>query len=424
LIIAVGYDAYGNYRGPENSNWTVNGTLHPIDKPMGVPRVFYETGQVRYDEDGYIRASATGKGGVVVSDSMRVIITGRAATLMSAVTHDTSGNGLLDEITLVFDLKVTLLPGARIQLSNGSYTLVVSSIRGQASGTSATIDNTTGLLQGTVGSDSVFTVVLIENNKTIPQTVWKPALTISGVPGMFVVNFFTVTDGAGPAIWSIVKTINSPSDRAQDKVTVTFSEPIGTNGNDFSMVSPPASIFRVWERTTTGVVDTFIEVAGLLNGITSFYQVENNGLSVSFYMSNGQDLTTRDYLNIVFDSNSFITDKNPPLVNRPVQYNQRVAVTVTSSGAVLPGLLKPLPPKLRILFPGAGSFVFPLPPDVSHSRLFFTLYSLSGRVVFKTEVADAGKPVSVNFQIRPGIYLVSLRTADRQVVKSRFVLIK
>lgn len=83
-----------------------------------------------------------------------------------------------------------------------------------------------------------------------------------------------------------------------------------------------------------------------------------------------------------------------------------------------------LAPKLSIAIPSSGAFVFPLPADIAHSKLFFTLYSLSGRAVFKTDVADAGKPVCVNSLIQPGIYLVSLRTADRQLVKSRFVIVK
>jgi hypothetical protein len=151
---------------------------------------------------------------------------------------------------------------------------------------------------------------------------------------MASVNGFTVTDGAGPVIWSIVKTISSPSDRTQDKVTVTFSEPIGTNGNDFTKALPPAGVFRVWEMQVDANGDTtYTEVTGILTGIAEFFKVENNGLSVSFYMSNGKDLTTRDYLNIVFDSSGRLTDKNPPLVNGPVRDNQRVEVIVRSEPA-------------------------------------------------------------------------------------------
>jgi hypothetical protein len=79
---------------------------------------------------------------------------------------------------------------------------------------------------------------------------------------------------------------------------------------------------------------------------------------------------------------------------------------------------------LRVMMQNSGAYVFPLPGDVAHSTLFFTLYSLSGRVVFKTEVADAGKPISVNTSVLPGIYLVSLRTGEHQLVKGRFFVLK
>jgi hypothetical protein len=131
-----------------------------------------------------------------------------------------------------------------------------------------------------------------------------------------------------------VKTVGSTTDRSQDKVTVTFSEPVGTNGNDFSTAMPPSGIFKVWEMHISLNGDTtFTEVPGMLTGITEFFRVENNGLSVSFYMTKDKDLTTRHFLNIVVDSTGRITDKAPPLVNAPVFDNHLVQVTVKSEPA-------------------------------------------------------------------------------------------
>lgn len=70
------------------------------------------------------------------------------------------------------------------------------------------------------------------------------------------------------------------------------------------------------------------------------------------------------------------------------------------------------------------AYVFALATDIAHGKLFFALYSLYGRAVFKTEVVDAEKPVCMNSFIQPGVYLVSLRTADRQLVKRTFAIIK
>jgi phage-related tail fiber protein len=81
-------------------------------------------------------------------------------------------------------------------------------------------------------------------------------------------------------------------------------------------------------------------------------------------------------------------------------------------------------PALSIVVPNAGSYVYALPLDVAHSRLFFTLYSLSGQIVFKSAGFDAGKPLYVNSPVKPGIYIVNVRAADRQLVISRFVVVK
>lgn len=80
--------------------------------------------------------------------------------------------------------------------------------------------------------------------------------------------------------------------------------------------------------------------------------------------------------------------------------------------------------ELNVEIPGAGRRVIALPRDIGNARLSFALYSLSGRVVFKTDVVDAGKPICVNYSVQPGIYIVNIRTTERQLVKSRFVFIK
>ena len=331
LIIAVGYDAYGNYRGAEVSDFSVSGNLHEIEKGKQVTRIFYESGSVKYEESGYIKAVAIGGKGEQVRDSVYVRISGSPATLVSAITQDSSGDGILDGIILVFDRKVTLESGMRMLLSNGSYKLVPVEIVGISSGSRGVVNEVSGELQGNVGADSVFKVVLKESNTNIPQTGWEPSLTISNQGGIVGVNGYTVTDGAGPVIWSVVKTISNAEDRKQDKVTITFSEVIGTGGNEFSKAIDPNEIIRVWEIDENG---RYVEVKDILIGIEDFYQVENNGMSVTFYMSNGKDLTMRHYLNLVSgDSSKLLTDKNPPLVNVPIEGNRLVQVSVKSAPA-------------------------------------------------------------------------------------------
>jgi hypothetical protein len=80
--------------------------------------------------------------------------------------------------------------------------------------------------------------------------------------------------------------------------------------------------------------------------------------------------------------------------------------------------------ELALEIPGAGRRVFALPRDIGNARLSLALYSLSGRVVFKTEVVNAGKPICVNSSLQPGMYIVNVKTAERQLVKSRCVFVK
>ncbi len=323
-IVAIGYDVYGNERGPENSNWTTSGTLHPIDQATDVSRVYYESSGAKGNENGYITATATGVGGKPVSDSVEVAISGPLANLVSAVTQDSSGDGYLDHIILHFDKPTSFPPGAQITITSpgGTYVLPYSSVRGQSSDT-----------------DTVFVVTLVEPKNGdpdygIPETGWKPSITITGMTGAKPVTNYVAADGAGPVIWSIVKTISSPSDRTQDEVTVTFSEPIGTGGNNFNKLLAPGSIFLVWEQTTTASgADTMIQVNALLDSIADFFQVSPDGMTVTFYMSNGKDLTSRDYLSLVSDTvGKPITDLSP-LVNSPIFANQKVEVTVKSEPA-------------------------------------------------------------------------------------------
>ena len=101
-----------------------------------------------------------------------------------------------------------------------------------------------------------------------------------------------------------------------------------------------------------------------------------------------------------------------------------VKIRIAGPAGVLSRNRTPQEHYFKIMMQNSSAYDFPLPADVAHGRLFFTLYSLSGRVAFKTEIADAEKPVCVNSPVQAGIYLVNLKTADRQLVKSSFVIVK
>jgi fibro-slime domain-containing protein len=409
LILAVGYDKYGNLRGPENSNWGVSGNLHSVDNSTNVPRVYYTSDPAKGDESGYIHASAIGIGGATVSDSTPVTITGPLTYLVTAVTRDSSGDGYLDQIVLHFNKPATIPAASQITITygNGKYVLPVSSVRGLTSST----------------ADSVIVVTLVEPKSSdpdygIPETDWQPSVTVTGLSGVKPITNYVATDGAGPVVWSVVKTISAAStttDHSQDKVTVTFSEPIGTAGGDFKTVLAPDSVFRVWVRTTTAAgKDTMVENAAMLSGIISGFQVENS-TTVSFYMTNGNDLTSYDYINLSVDSTGkHITDKNPPLVNPPVATNQKVQVQIKSGPPTVVRAV-PNPTGPTFVHERAGTFTF---VDNPQARDWVRTERAGAVITF--QVANTGEVIKGKINIYDAVgNLVAQASVDNVLARLR-----
>jgi hypothetical protein len=269
-------------------------------------------------------------------------------------------------------------------------------------------------------TERFFSLFLHEDSTGLPQTAWKPLINVSAILGSKNGVSYQTMDGAGPVIWNVVKTINSPTDRTQDEVTVTFSEPIGTNGNNFSLALSPSSLFRVWERSGNGA-DTFVEVSGMLDGIQSFNQLGNNGSSVSFIMSNAKDLTVAHYLSLRADTTEPLTDLR---ANSPIANNRRVQVLATSAGASHLAVVGHLSPKLRLSIPTIGIRTFVLPPNIAHKKLSLSLYAVSGNLICKLDGISLDEPVPLSSPLPPGIYLLTLRSSDRQLTKDKFVIFR
>jgi fibro-slime domain-containing protein len=332
LMIAVGYDAFGNKIGPlQNATWATDGTLHSIDRPLG-SRIFYQTDQVIHDEAGHITASALNGKEVKITGSTYVTIEGPGNSIVSAITRDADGDGFLDRIDIRLYSPATIpLKGAQITFTGTLPFDPVTGAHNITYTTYLTVDSVVSS-NGT-GTDSIFFVYLDEPKSNTPgydypQTGWTPTITISGIAASSLSR--TTTDGAGPVVWSVVKTITNTSDRTTDLVTVTFSEPISSGVNDFSLSNTPSSVLNVWEHKTINGKDTLVEITNMFQGIKSFQTIDQSKTQVSFTMTDTNDLTSRDYINIVWgDSTKRITDSktnNPP--NAPVENNRLVQVVV------------------------------------------------------------------------------------------------
>jgi fibro-slime domain-containing protein len=308
IISSTGFDVYGNKIGPENGTWVTTGTLHPISLNVNVSWIYYESAGARADEQGMILVVASDTTGGIRMDSVFVRIKGPAARLVSASTRDANGNGYLDGIVLVFSKKVAIPASATFSISYDN-----------------TVFTVTGMDRTPADSDSVVTLYLAEQKTTDPQSAWRPYLSISGIPGTDNADSVLCADGAGPVVWSVVKSITNIADRRSDLVTVEFSEPMLTkNGNALTASLAPSQIFNVW--TITGSGDTVLATEAL-DGIPTLYRIIDNR-TIQFYMTNGTDLTDKNLLSLRADTPA-VADGSQ-WTNLPVPGNQRVAVSVNS----------------------------------------------------------------------------------------------
>src|SRR5271157_5203946 len=315
-IYSIGYDRYGNGRGRESSDWSVTNTLHPLTQSSNISVIYYDASNAAHNESGLVIARAARfVNGVfqdsLAADSLGIVIIGPPSSLDSAVTRDVNGGGYLDEIELYFNKPITILPSTGFTVTAGGTVFPVDSLGGVAGAGAG----------GETGTH--FVVYLHEQQNGIPQTAWRPLVSIWGIQGAPDINNLMTKDGAGPVIWMVVKTINNPQDRKQDVVTVIFSEPIaGQGGSQFVWSTvKPSDVFSVYRLNAaqTGY-DT---LSTMLDSIVSFTQMVNDS-TLRFSMTNGNDITTNDYMNIKVAAGQIFDARG----NAPVFVNRKALVAV------------------------------------------------------------------------------------------------
>ena len=331
-LYAIGYDAWKNkLPNPIPGEWTQNSTLHPVNAGYGAVRVFINSAEVLGDERGYVFVQALDTSNGRIRDSALITIIGPLPALLSAITRDTSGNGYLDGIELHFDKTITIPAGFAftdddtLSISDGSTVYRVASI---------TTRSGVALTANSALRDSVFIVHLIENTTGGFQTASRPTLTINGLYGTEPIGILS-TDGAGPVITSVTRTLGNGTDNIKDVITVTYSEPVaGDDNSALKLSNKPELMFNVWKRTSGG----YELVDSVFSGITTLTSVGQT--SVVFYMANGKELSTDYYLSIAVDTalsvdsliaktNEQITDQSADR-NLPNENNRRVGIIITN----------------------------------------------------------------------------------------------
>lgn len=250
-IYSIGYDRFGNEIGRENSNWSVDGTLHGLTQNSMISQIYYDASNSTTSESGVVTARAPRfLNGVfqdsLAVDSLGIAIIGPPSSLDSAVTRDVNGDGYLDEIELYFNKPVTFPAG----MSGANFSIIYN-------GVTFNVDSIGGM--GPNGETNTHFVVYLQEDSTAqPQTEWRPLVSITGIQGSNDIKNITAKDGAGPVIWTVTKTINNPEDRTQDVVTVTFSEPIvGPKGSPFAWSTlEPSLVLTVYRLNAAGTGTT------------------------------------------------------------------------------------------------------------------------------------------------------------------------
>jgi hypothetical protein len=293
-IIAIGIDEYGNIIGPVSGNWSVNRTLHQISGPTTGSRISYDSRSVTTDENGYLFVNHNG-----IIDSIYISESGPLIKLISATTRDSSGNGILDHLELDFNRSFTLPANASFAgltityFDNQSHndTLVVKRI----------------LYTGTGVANSSWVVELADtmNKDSLPETDWTPTVHLPLQPSYELADTtITAIDGAGPVVWKVKTFPVVAGDHSKDTVVVTFSEAVQKwNAGMLSVSDKPGDIFYVWKKDST----KFVLQPAFLAGTT---MKRNPGISnsLTFTMSNGQDLNHNYWVSIADTAQEYLED--------------------------------------------------------------------------------------------------------------------
>ncbi|KMQ52628.1 hypothetical protein CHISP_0397 [Chitinispirillum alkaliphilum] len=358
-IIAIGYDQFGNRIGPSNGTWSTDGTIPSLTQIQGT-QIFYDPGRATENCQGNISVVSTDNSDV--TGNVYIRIEGFVITATDAVTRDFNGNGKLDHIEIRFNNEIELNDDFRPNISFGDHVFKWDSIYTQ-SGNS---------------QDSVFLIRLEELETSGGQTAWEPLITFDGFgerENRVGDGELFARDGAGPVVWSVTKYYGRERDNTADSIVIVLSERVrSSDGTDISLDLNPSNTFAVWDEEGN--------LLNLFNGIERLVRIAGDSV-VTFYMLNGEELSTRHFVSIITDP-SQIADANSILPN---ENNQRVRVTL---GNQRPVVLIPVPNPARPGFDFEGPGVITLKHNNEARRWFETGQGVGTIFNFEYQVPSEG----------------------------------
>lgn len=340
-LVSIGFDKYGNIRGTEISNWKVDSILPAINNPNRVTQIFYDATTAKTSVNGgLVVKSATDTS---VTGKITINIMGPLNKIVSAITRDKNGNGLLDGVDLVFTRPVVLPK----DISFDGFTIL------GPEGKVYTIDS---IRTDSNKADSIWHVSLKEIVTTTPQTNSTLDVTVMPIDSLLIAGtgstVLKTIDGAGPVVWHVEKKIVALDDRTKDIVTVTFSENVVRVSDNqlLGATDVPGKIFTVWKLDQTG---NLVVVDSMLIGISSIKVL--SGSQIQFTTTNGVDITSKNYFSIQ-GTTPYVKDasdrRNPPNV-----INRQTIVTILPTDN--PPLV-PVPNPSKPIFTRVNAGIFTL----------------------------------------------------------------
>jgi fibro-slime domain-containing protein len=319
----VGYDTIIKYGALDTMG---NPSTAVISVSLGpTPNI----GQVTASKNTFGKAKLYATDAHGFSDTCLVLSSPFLPQLISAVTRDyiggeyDSSDGLIDEVDCYFNKSVNIGSADYVHFSvvKGSDTLRINSI--------------------SLINDSSYALHIHDSltNLSIPQTSWRPTVSVTNLPGTVDASV-QAADGCAPVVWRVFEHTNGPNHK-NDVVEVQFSENIfNRSGGQFTTANQPYQTLSAYILTASG----YVLIDSMFNNILTFDSKQADSV-LFFTMSNGANLTDTNYVNIR-TPNPLIQDSSG---NVPPPRNHRCRVTMTGTAISL------------IVFPNPsrGTFVRP-----------------------------------------------------------------
>ena len=276
----------------------------------------------------------------------------KLAIFDSVVTGDLNHNGLIDNVVVTFDTVVNVTPNM-----TGNFTVTCN-------GVTFVVDSIVKI----PGTNS-YRVYLQEHDTGVPQTSWRPYVSVRDIPNVENINNFLSSDGCAPVLWRVVKQVTG-DDRSKDTVYVYLSEKITQPGGaPFNTNNQPIVTLQIWNFDAATRNDT------MLTGIPNYARIINDSVLV-FGMSNGNDLTSSNWVNIKINQ---IQDRNG---NVTPADNKKVRVVIEGMIVTIKAYPNPSGPTVarspeytNLQFthnPNARTWV-----DIDHSGIVITIGNLT-----------------------------------------------